>query len=1497
MLNENIINYLYKKVFNIITTNNNLKNIEEVNIIENKSITTKTKIFSQRDIYRDNINNEVPNELINCIYDDNNDDINGSLIGKTSNDNLIKKYVKIKLNYVDNSIILDDLNNIISITFYSDKLINSIPYNFDINGSYVYELYRPDNETLLYPDEGNWIIDNEAGILIFNTNMNINILENDIKYINENNSPFITFYSYNGKIGLYPLTYNKSNEIEIYNNLNINENIIIKNNLTTNGIYVKNIDKYPIYSHNQIINKNNELYFSVNNEWFKLSNDKLFQLEVEQLIYNTDNNIIDINKNVSVIEISDFLLEDINITLPIVTKNGIEKTIIMGQSVSNFVNNVYIVVRGTFINMNGDGPSFMNVKFNKTGQFIKLISIISEDEDVFGSKQRYWQIIIDNSKHIIVEQSNESSINNYEIVLYNTININILNITKLISIIELSDHIYEDVYIILPDVLKPGIKKDIIMGTSTNKYLNGNHIIIYGNFMDVSGIGPVQMNLKLYNTGQIIQLISIVRENKNIYQTEIESYWQLTRAQFDCVDEFSEINYEFTNESNINSQLNLITSEQQTIIYENNYNFDNVLSNLIYDELVLSYNTTTYNIDTSLYKDYVVIELANNLITNLFIILDNCNFNAKELTIIMGKSVNKYINNYNIIITGKYLCASGVGPEYLDIEFNQSGNYVHLVSIVQKNKNIDKYGEKYWFILTGSFDDSKTFSVNIIDQILQDNIVINQSIIDYKKLISKNTLNMVLTHITLIELYETTTEDIIIILPLLKMPAVHYHIIMGESVKKYINGYKIILVGKFFYNNTFYNNIYFTNTGQYIELISIINNINIPINNSDKYWQILFNNFQSTNYTIETGVLNLINNTDIIQINNFIINNQYELLLYDSNNINFIDINKNITLIELDSTLSNDIFFILPVLNNTGQKKIITLSNNSFQFLNNYNIYIYGLFMNRNGLISYMFIQLSSSNQIIKLVSVKIVNNIISDYNYYWQIILCDYQYITYNNNNYNINFNFLSNIYSLPSDNSNYKFISYNYYITNIIPNDSDEIIILELYDILNKDAYILLPTNNNIGQKKIIMTGHSFNYYSNGFSIILYSYYINDNGIGPVYMNLKFTSSGQIIYLISSITEEYNNERLNYWQIIYGHFLSTDTFTIANGILINFEDPGKIGQNIVNTLNETVLEYTTDELINFELLIYIHGSINVISLNKKITIVELTDYLQSDIYLILPNTTVIGFYKYILLGPSTKKYLNGYNIIIYSKYISTEGIGPVFMNLKMNTPGQSLYLLSLIDFNSSDLTKYWQFIISNFYVYDFIELKNDYYINYNLNSDYNTLVDPSYNDPNITQNINILTYDNLNISNNLNVFNLHISNNLNIINSNNLNVSNIYTNSLHFNHYIININLINNISLNYNYNYIILQLNSNLIENKIITLDIPTQIGIKKTIILDSSISTYINQYSIILNSYFLGYFNNNNYNNISNQSSIIFNKSGEKIHLISMKSIESIYYWFIL
>ena len=35
----------------------------------------------------------------------------------------------------------------------------------------------------------------------------------------------------------------------------------------------------------------------------------------------------------------------------------------------------------------------MNLKFNSTGQSIKLVSIISTDTTIFGSGNKYWQIV------------------------------------------------------------------------------------------------------------------------------------------------------------------------------------------------------------------------------------------------------------------------------------------------------------------------------------------------------------------------------------------------------------------------------------------------------------------------------------------------------------------------------------------------------------------------------------------------------------------------------------------------------------------------------------------------------------------------------------------------------------------------------------------------------------------------------------------------------------------------------------------------------------------------------------------------------------------------------------------------------------------------------------------------------------------------------------------------------------------------------------------------
>lgn len=1538
MLNEKKINYLYKKTFDIITTNNNLKNFEEINVIQNNILTTKTKIFSQRDIYRDTIPNQAPIELLNILLDDNNNNIEGSLIGKTSNNKLIKKFIKIKLNYVDNSEVKQN-NNITSISFYSDKLINSIPYNFDINGSYMYYLYRPDGITLLSQEEGDWYIDNESGLLVFNSNVNINISENN--YIDKNNSPLITFYSYNGQIGLYPLTFNKSNEITIMNNLNINDNIIINKNIITSSLYLNNIDYFPTNSNNQIINKSNELYFSINNNWHKISNQDFLKFNIEQIIINNDNNIINNLKNISVIEISDFLLEDIYITLEDVIQNGNEKTIIMGQSISNYIGEVYINIRGFFLTLDGIGPEYMNIKFNKTGQFIKIISIISENNNIFGANIKYWQIIINNSENIIVEQSIEPSVNNYEILVYNNNNLNIIDTTKLISIIELDTYIYNDIYILLPNVFKPGIKKIIIIGQSSTKYLNNNNIIIYGNYLDVSGIGPVIMNLKLYDTGQLIELISIVKESQNIYQNNIENYWQITNGHFNCTDEFINNNGIYTNISNLNSNFDLILQEQENNINSNNYNFNNIFTNFTYDVILLSNTTSEITIDSSLFKDIIIIELSTYLLSSVFLILNNHDNNGKEQIIIMGKTVSKYINGNFIILSSKFITSTGNGPTYLDIEFENSGNYIHLMSIVTKNQNIYSYGNKFWFILTGSFDDMQKLKISSITKLIEKETIINPTIIDYKKIISYNTLNLINVNITIIELNQLCTNNIEIIIPLLIHPGIRFYIIMGESVNKYINNHKIILLGKFFHSNTLYNNFYFTKTGQYIELISIINNtIDINSINSDKYWQVLINNFNfNNNYFIETNYINIINNTDIIQINNYI-NNQYELLLYDNNIINIINIYKEITVIDLNQILNNDIYIILPILNNIGKTKIITLSNNIYQYLNNFKIYIYGIFMNIDGIINQYNIELSSTNQFIKLISVKTINNI---YNYqnYWQIIINNSNNISNFNNN--IDYNFLSNIITLSSNNTNYKIISYNNSITNTIPNDTDDIIILELYDFLVNDAYILLPTTNIIGQKKIIITGQSVNNYINGHNIVLYSYYINTSGQGPIYMNIRFTTSGQIIYLMSVVTEEYNSERINYWQILFGHFLNTDNYSISNGILIHTEqDPGKAGRNIINVINTNnvnILDYNATELVNFELLIYLNNSINIISLNKKTTIIELTQYLTSDIYIILPNIDKIGFYKYILLGPSINKYINNFNIIIYSKFMNTGGKGPIFMNIKMSYSGQSLYLISLkgdLDNIYGYNNKYWQIIIGHFHVDDYIIFQNNtyQYINYNSNTDLNTYVDPNWNISSIqTSNIlnyNILTYDNLNITNNLstnniysnnictnnikiynNLFsqNINVSNNLfsqnisvsNNLSSLNINVDSLYIKELHNSYYTIYINNTNNILNSLKYSFIIFKLNTNLFQNKIINLENINIIGLKKIFLFDDTISKYNNNYNIQINSRFLGKFNDidttHNYNDLYNISTININKSGQFINLISMISEDNISYWFIL
>ena len=89
----------------------------------------------------------------------------------------------------------------------------------------------------------------------------------------------------------------------------------------------------------------------------------------------------------------------------------------------------------------------MDVYFNKTGQCIKLVSVIGSDES-------YWQIIIDNSDKIEIIHTTENDlfINNYENVLYNPNALNTIHMDSFVSFIDIPITTNTDnMFIILPD--------------------------------------------------------------------------------------------------------------------------------------------------------------------------------------------------------------------------------------------------------------------------------------------------------------------------------------------------------------------------------------------------------------------------------------------------------------------------------------------------------------------------------------------------------------------------------------------------------------------------------------------------------------------------------------------------------------------------------------------------------------------------------------------------------------------------------------------------------------------------------------------------------------------------------------------------------------------------------------------------------------------------------------------------------------------------------------
>lgn len=186
---EEKVNYLYKKSLLKPSINNTLQYFQEPAIINRQHVLNNQ-------ILRDSIPYEVPSELREATTDDDGNNIIGSTVGKTSNNGIVKKYVKLTLEAVagSNNIAYKGPND----SNGESLLKYAIPFNhnpYSDNRSYTYTLYKNDGTTVIDYGDGEWIFDVDSGIVTF-------YAYDKITSVNSSLPPKITFYKYTGTIGI-----------------------------------------------------------------------------------------------------------------------------------------------------------------------------------------------------------------------------------------------------------------------------------------------------------------------------------------------------------------------------------------------------------------------------------------------------------------------------------------------------------------------------------------------------------------------------------------------------------------------------------------------------------------------------------------------------------------------------------------------------------------------------------------------------------------------------------------------------------------------------------------------------------------------------------------------------------------------------------------------------------------------------------------------------------------------------------------------------------------------------------------------------------------------------------------------------------------------------------------------------------------------------------------------------------------------------------------------
>ena len=214
------VNILFKKLYNKSSTNRNIPYYQEV-------YESNFTVIPDKQILSNKIPEVAPSELVNATLDDEGYTLEGSVIGKTSINKVIKRFIKLELEYVNGSAIGTNSSNYSGISFYSEHLKNAISFSTDnISGSYLYKLYRKSGEEIIF-GEGNWLVDNNGGIITFYSSMNTNLsIEN---HIDINKPISISFYKYVGVMGMGNLDLS-TDGMNLSGNVNISENLTVGSN-------------------------------------------------------------------------------------------------------------------------------------------------------------------------------------------------------------------------------------------------------------------------------------------------------------------------------------------------------------------------------------------------------------------------------------------------------------------------------------------------------------------------------------------------------------------------------------------------------------------------------------------------------------------------------------------------------------------------------------------------------------------------------------------------------------------------------------------------------------------------------------------------------------------------------------------------------------------------------------------------------------------------------------------------------------------------------------------------------------------------------------------------------------------------------------------------------------------------------------------------------------------------------------------------------------------